>query len=362
MGFEIDFIPVGDGERGGDAITFRYGNLHGERSEQVVVVIDGGTKDSGDQLVEHIKKFYQTDQIDAVISSHPDSDHSSGLSVVLEKMKVKSLWMHRPWEHAQDIKDSFKDGRITGTGLKESLKKSLEDAYELESIAKRKEIPIYEPFSDSAKAEHPLIILNPSVKFYEALLPNFRETPEPKESAALPTRIVTAVKEFIKWIAESWGIETLTDPQEGETSAENNTSVMLLLQIDGARKLFMADAGVEAIREAISKAIQLGIDLKAADFLQVPHHGSKHNVGPTILDGLIGPKLGTEQYHKTSVASVPKDGDPKHPSRKVSNAFKRRGANVFVTKGNILRSFKDAPARPGWTDAVPLPFYDQVAE
>jgi len=362
MGYEIDFMPVGEGERGGDAIAFRYGNLHGERSEQVIGIIDGGTKDSAEQLIEHIKKYFQTEQVDVVISSHPDSDHSSGLSVILEKMKVKSLWMHRPWEHAQDIKDSFVDGRITGKGLKENLKGSLEDAYELESIAKRKGIPVYEPFSESAKADISLIILNPSVKFYEDLLPNFRETPEPKESAALPIRIVTAVKEFINWVAEAWGNETLTDPEDGETSAENNTSVIMLLQTDGEKKLFMADAGVEAIREAISKAAQLGIDLKTADLLQVPHHGSKHNVGPAILDTLIGPKLETERYHKTSIASVPKDGDPKHPSRKVSNAFKRRGANVFPTKGKILRSCKNAPARPGWINAEAIPFYDQVAE
>ena len=55
MGYEIDFLPVGDGEKGGDAIVFRYGNINSNRNEQVVGVIDGGTKESGEKIVEHIK-------------------------------------------------------------------------------------------------------------------------------------------------------------------------------------------------------------------------------------------------------------------------------------------------------------------
>jgi hypothetical protein len=45
--YEIDFLPVGDGARSGDAIALRYGNLEGTRAEQTVVVIDGGFTDDG---------------------------------------------------------------------------------------------------------------------------------------------------------------------------------------------------------------------------------------------------------------------------------------------------------------------------
>ena len=43
MGYEIDFLPVGD--KSGDAIALRYGNLFGQRTEQTVVVVDGGSED-----------------------------------------------------------------------------------------------------------------------------------------------------------------------------------------------------------------------------------------------------------------------------------------------------------------------------
>ena len=55
MGFEVDFLPVGEGEKSGDAIAIRGGNLTGPRTEQFVIIIDGGTLDSGDALVGHIQ-------------------------------------------------------------------------------------------------------------------------------------------------------------------------------------------------------------------------------------------------------------------------------------------------------------------
>ncbi len=56
MGYEIDFMPVGEGEKSGDAIALRFGNLNGNRSEYKVVVVDAGFKESGgNELVAHIK-------------------------------------------------------------------------------------------------------------------------------------------------------------------------------------------------------------------------------------------------------------------------------------------------------------------
>lgn len=55
MGYEIDFLPVGDNSKSGDAIALRYGNLYGSRAEQRVVVVDGGFTDDGEALVNHIR-------------------------------------------------------------------------------------------------------------------------------------------------------------------------------------------------------------------------------------------------------------------------------------------------------------------
>ena len=88
MGYEIDILAVGEGERSGDAIAIRCGNMWGRPDEQSVIVIDGGTIDSGERLVHHIKTVYGTNNVLMVLSTHPDGDHSSGLTVVLEELKV----------------------------------------------------------------------------------------------------------------------------------------------------------------------------------------------------------------------------------------------------------------------------------
>jgi beta-lactamase superfamily II metal-dependent hydrolase len=363
MGYEIDFLPVGEGERPGEAIALRYGNLFGARNEQDVIVIDGGNKESGEQLVNHIKHFYNTDSVDVVVSTHADADHSSGLSVVLEKLTVGQLWMHQPWKHSDEYRDLFKDGRLTENGLEKTLQESLQNAYGLEEIAREKGVPVIEPFSDIERIHNAIIILSPSQSFYETQLANFRGTPEPKEAISLLRMAGTRVVETGKMIAESLGLETLKDPDENETSAENNSSVVMLLNYNNGEELFLftGDAGPVALREAIKTAEGFfSVDFNLVRFIQIPHHGSKHNIGPTILDNIIGLTLGEEKKLKTAFVSVARD-DKKHPSKKVANAFRRRGAWVYETRGSKILHHKNAPPR-GWREIQPLPLYNEVEE
>ena len=91
MGYEVDIIGVGQESKSGDAIAIRWGNLFGSRSAQTVVIIDGGFRETGEDVVEHITKYYGTDSIDTVISTHPDQDHINGLAVVLDEFVVGQL-------------------------------------------------------------------------------------------------------------------------------------------------------------------------------------------------------------------------------------------------------------------------------
>ena len=51
MGCEVDFHPVGNGERSGDAICLRIGNISGSREQQLVMVIKCGFHKSGEEIV-----------------------------------------------------------------------------------------------------------------------------------------------------------------------------------------------------------------------------------------------------------------------------------------------------------------------
>jgi beta-lactamase superfamily II metal-dependent hydrolase len=359
MAYEIDFLPVGDGERSGDAIALRFGNL--QQGEQTVVTIDGGTKESGEALVQHVKTFYKTERVDAVICTHSDADHASGLTEVLESLDVRRLIMHLPWQHAENIDNLFKDPRITANSIMSRFKKSLDNAHELASLAEQKGIPIVEPFSDTIAVNDHWAVLSPSTEFYEALLLEFRAAPEPKVESIL-RKAVGVVKDAVTTVAENWNIETLGEPGADECSAENNSSVVLLFKDGEHRFLFTSDAGVPAFAEVIGCADRLGIDLTAVKGIQVPHHGSKHNVGPAALNLLLGPKRKDEVFAKTAIVSAAKNGEPRHPSKKVVNAFMRRGAQVFATQGKSLwHHSEDAPFR-NWGAASPLPFSPQVDE
>ena len=371
MGYEVDFLPVGNGEKSGDAIAVRFGDLHSRnRRDQFVMVIDGGTKESGQKLVDHIREYYTTSSVDLVVNSHPDADHSSGLSVVLEQLKVGKLWMHRPWMHSSRILSMFRDGRITTGGLSKKLRASLEDARELERVAQSQGISIEEPFVGvSASSVHGTVaVLGPTLEYYEGLLADFRKTPAKKEAVCVSYRhgsvglLMEKLAAVGSRIAESWGAETLVDPAEEATSAENNSSAILLIELADRNLLFTADAGVPALERAAEYAEDLGMDLRQCPFSQVPHHGSKRNVGPSILDRIIGPRLRNDVPGKTAFVSVSEEGEPKHPSRKVTNAYRRRGARVVATMGSTKGHSHDAPDRAGWVSAEPLPFYTEVEE
>lgn len=348
LAFEIDFIPVGTGEKSGDAIVLRYGKLNSSINfSQKVIVIDGGTSESGKKLVDHIKEHYNTTTVDLMINTHPDNDHCSGLREVINEFTVKELWLHTPWNYAKDFVNLFKDGRITDNSLKEKLKEGLSIAHELEQIAKNKKIPVKEPFEGQSYDNGIIQILGPSEKYYSELLPNFRSTPEPVAESAI-SKAYAIVKDAINWVSESMQIETLDET--GETSAENNSSAVTLFSYDNQQALFTSDAGIPALKKVISYAKSKGISLKNLRFLQVPHHGSKRNISPSILDTING---------KSAYISCSPEGEPKHPAKKVTNALKRRNMRPYSTKGNSLCHFYNTNPRE-WVAAKELPFYSQV--
>ena len=356
MGYEVDIIGVGQESKSGDAIAIRWGNLYGPKSEQKVVIIDGGFRETGEDVVDHIKKYYGTDSIDAVISTHPDQDHINGLDVVLDELIVRQLWIHKPWEHNYGLASKFADERVTDFSLGERLRKSLNSVSDLVSKAQKKGIHIVEPFSGlSLYNTGELQVLGPSLDYYESLIPEFDGMPaagDPLKS--LLAAFTGPVARTIKFIS-TWGRDELDD--EDTTSAKNNTSVITQLTVDGHRLLFTGDAGVTALSHAADQIsfYSLGTALR---FIQIPHHGSRRNVGPTVLNRLIGnPVSQGQSRHIVAIASTAKNGEPKHPRKAVINAFKHRGTKVLATRGNTIRHFYDAPARPGWTAADPEPYH-----
>ena len=357
MGCEVDVLGVGKESKSGDAIALRWGNLHGSRSEQKVVLIDGGFQETGEDVVTHIKSYYGTTIIDAVVSTHPDQDHVNGLHVVLDELTVKELWIHKPWEHNQGLAEKFLDGRVTDESIGRRLKESLDSASDLVAKAERKNIHIVEPFLGiSLHNQGQFRVLGPSWQFYESLIPEFDGMPQAKATfSSFLAEITGSVARAMKRFTSTWGVDALDD--EDTTSAKNNSSAITLLTVDGRYLLFTGDAGITALTYAADQldAVRNGAELR---FIQIPHHGSRRNVGRAILDRLIGRPVGQGETRSISaIASTAKKGEPKHPRKAVMNAFTHRGASALATRGKTICHSHDAPGRKGWTAVTPDDYY-----
>jgi len=144
--------------------------------------------------------------------------------------------------------------------------------------------------------------------------------------------------------------------------ASNESSLVLYGAFDKGRILLTGDAGINALTWAADQADATGLPLQDFSFVQIPHHGSRRNVGPTILNRLLGPIL--QQGSDTKFAafvSAPKD-DEKHPRKIVLNAFMRRGGRVIITQGSNKVHWGGFPARDGYTTAAAAEFSTQVEE
>jgi len=351
-GYEIDFIPVDSGKKNGDAISFRIV----ENSVTKIYVIDGGTKVSGQNLVDHIKKYYGTTKVDYLINTHPDLDHISGLTVVMEQLDVKELWMHKPWEHAHEIIDDIVDNRVTVNSLTNRLQETLKIAKQLEKMAIDKGIPVYEPFQGENIGH--FHVLSPHPDWYNELIKGFNNMPASDKSSF----ILEKAKQFadtIKTVLENWNVETLSE--DGETSDKNESSVVLFGQLPNELKVLLTgDAGLKSLNKAYDYALINGVDLKVCKFVQMPHHGGRRNVSPSLLNKLLGEKL-PEGANAKGIAYVNTSKDcPEHPKKSVSNAFKRRGFNVIPTNGQAICKHWGYSGREGWVAVTPLPFYNQV--
>ena len=129
---------------------------------------------------------------------------------------------------------------------------------------------------------------------------------------------------------------------------------------NGRRVLLTGDAGVRALSWARDYAISRQFPLQQFTFVQIPHHGSRRNVGPTILNELLGPiQLQGSPSRFAAFVSAPKEDD-QHPRKIVTNAFMRRGGRVIATQGIAKCHRAGFPPRSGYSDAVPMEFASKV--
>jgi beta-lactamase superfamily II metal-dependent hydrolase len=366
---EIEFLPVGEASKAGDAIVIRFG----DSSAYELMVVDGGTVESGKALVEHVRsQFGAGAVISHAVLTHPDGDHASGLREVLQGLPVRNLWLHVPWIHAAEALPYFAHKGWTEKSLSAAIRKEYSLVEELLAIAAQRRMNVFEPFSNDVIG--PFRVLSPHRNVYPALLAQFDRTPEVDEVAVRQTgawigkepnafaRLLEKVAAKVqKWVGESWAVERLKDG--GVTSATNESSVVLYGDFGPGRKVLLTgDAGAFALTFAAEIADASGLPLQQFMFVQVPHHGSRRNVGPTVLNRILGPIQAEGAPSRfTAFVSAPKDDDS-HPRKIVTNAFVRRGGRVSATQGRKKVFWGGFPPRAGYENLTLVPLATRVED
>jgi len=344
MSFEIDFLQVGTGNRSGDAIALRYslGNNY------KIHVIDGGDLESGEHMVKHIKDYYGNPSIiDSVVCTHGDEDHCSGLRKVIEHFQVNGIWINRPWKYVNDLIHYILDQRITLNSFEERLRDKFSILNEIECLANDLKIPLYDAFQGTRIG--PFLVLSPSRERYLHLIPKFLEMDFSEILNILNHN--ASVNRTPNLIQELFNDEILQE--NVATSASNESSIVQIAQFYGKWILLTGDAGIQSLNEAVSYIKSKGHP-PTLDLIQIPHHGSRHNISPSILNQLL---VGSSLHlsNTCAIASVAKKTHT-HPNPQVVNALIRRGCKVFSTQGSTLRYSINMPARYGWHPAEPHSF------
>jgi len=322
-GLEIDMFSLGDADsilvtKWADGIPVR-------------VLIDGGKRNSYAEIRLSLKSR-DIKYIDHVVSSHPHDDHVGGLLELVEdrSFRLGTAWVHIPGNHV-DMTRVRRALRETSV-LKHSqlISASLVTSDDLVRLLMQRGIRIQEPFA--GKEIGFLTVCGPSESYYENLLREFADTGAIRRAASAHANRVLS-----ELLSEKDNL--LSSP---ETSHENNSSVILGTRENGALYLFTADAGKQALEQAVSN-----YTLEGLRWMQLPHHGSRRN----ITQGLV-------EYFRPMTAFVSASGSKKHPRRAVVNEFKRQGTSVYSTHypngGNLWHHNGEVPERPDYSSATPL--------
>lgn len=348
--YTIDFLAVENDDsnstKSGDAIVLNFtapGSAH-----DAVVVIDGGYTATGQQIVDHVDRYCETDYIDLVVCTHPDSDHLNGLLTVLENARVGELMMHTPWVYTHEA-------GVLG---------NYDNIVALYDLAISKGITVTQPFTGVTRFGGAFKILGPTEQRYIELLADAIE--EERSGTAAARRgialsggaLLTRARNLVERAVALMPFETLTDVDD--TSPRNQTSAITLLDVDGHRHLLTGDAGIASLNAAVDEYERTVGPISGSPlcFFQAPHHGSKHNVGPTVLSRILGAPGNT--FSDTSAFISSARASEKHPSPKVVNALIRRGARVFATEGHGIYHHSAGVVRAGWSPITPLPPLDET--
>lgn len=338
--YEIDMLNVG----AADAFLIHAFTISEDGSEiEYVVLVDAGNEGDGEKIFNHIQKYYNQQYIDLVVITHCDADHYGGMKYLVDKhsnqqnsFKIREVWVQDPYRHV-DVDD------VKYVRNNETLRNRLNAAYifndgsNLLEVLDAAGIQRKEVFAGYRYHLLNITVLGPELDYYESLIPEFRvnlDFKEEQQDDVYNNHVCSGSTE------DDFYSKVLEDAND-DSSAVNQSSIVILFEADGHKMIFTGDAGKTALHRVINNDKERS--LVNVEWLKVPHHGSKHNIDNAIIS----------HFHP-SVSYISAEKMGKYANQCTINALKKVGRVYSTYKAGSMLHQHNTLIREEYSTAKPL--------
>lgn len=294
MVFRIELLPASNG----DCIWIEYGSARKTRT----VLIDGGTANSSDALLDRIEAKGDDHVFELIVVTHVDEDHIGGVIEAVAsndgKFRCDDFWFNS-FDHLLEASGAL--GGKEGDELTTLLRPAV-DAGTLRWNNAFRGGAIYVPDSGAL----PTVTLAGGAKI--TLL-----SPSPAKAKSMRDKWIEATKSGkrrlgLRGIAKldeanralgKGPVPTLSARSNLASSAEhqdkgirdpseaNGSSIAFLFEYDGKTVLFGADAHHGVLYDALDRLSPN--EAVSLDAFKLPHHGSNNNVSTNLINAVSCP-------------------------------------------------------------------------
>jgi hypothetical protein len=282
----IEMLPA----QQGDTLWIEYGDPDKPRR----VLVDGGTRTTwatrrkAGPLAQRIAALPEEDRkFELVVVTHVDGDHILGAVQLLADetlgVQVEDVWFNG-WRHLPGTTEPM--GPVDGEELTSLLdRRTWNDAFggRAVQIPERGKLP-----SKKLPGGLALTLLAPDEQRLEDMVPVWEKAVTDEGLAPgrgkKPTPLAPPGLEPLGSGAMP-DVEQLATVRVSEDGAEaNGTSIVLLVEHDGASALLCADAFPTVVLKGVKRLLdERGGDRLKVDAFKLPHHGSRRNVNLDLL-------------------------------------------------------------------------------
>ena len=281
----IEMLPA----RHGDCIFIEYGSA----KKPYRMLIDAGPAPTYKNLRERILAIPEGKRhFELFVITHIDADHIEGVVRLLQDKKLKitygDIWFNG-WKHLKRTKKEVLGGPqgeyLTSLILKQNL--PWNEAFGGESVVVPDEgpLPVHE-----LKGGMKLTLLSPMWEQLEKLRPKWKK--EVEAAGLVPGKAKMALEKLatVKNLQPILGEAVVNVQKLGglpfkqDTAPANGSSIGFLAECDGVRGIFSGDAYPNVLAASLRRLLGNSKKKLALDFFKLPHHGSRSNVSPELIE------------------------------------------------------------------------------